>query len=209
MPFDEEYGLDPVPSPQPPTVDYDGETHLADLYAGLDRWRDGMRFDNIDERRAEACGIVEDGTYTADDIYRFCREADLEKEEGQYISYAINALDAGRVHLPDMGEVSHVGERTEDTDIVVHGDVGLFCGREMRGGSIRVKGDAGAGVAAGMEAGCVEVAGDVVQTGAVGHEMVGGAVILGGDYDLMQPYREAEVYERAENGGLRQVWPPR
>lgn len=208
MSFDDEYGLDPVPS-QPPSVDYEGETHLSDLYAGLDRWRQESQFRPDKRRLNDVQAILEDAAYTADDVYRFCREVDLEDEDGRYVSYAIDALDAGRIHLPDMAGVSHVGAENGGTDIVVHGDVGLFCGRLMRGGSIHVKGDAGSGVAARMEAGIIDIEGDVLQTGAVGHEMVGGAVILGGDYDLQPLSGEAEAYERAENGDLQQVWPPR
>lgn len=208
MPFDEEYTFDPVPPP-PPEVDYAGEMHLADLYAGLDRWRDGTRADPVEAGLDAVTAILDGAAYTADDIYRFCREADLEAEDGHYVSHAIDLLGAGRVHLPDMSGVSYIGEGNVGADIVVHGDVGMFCGHGMRGGSVRVEGDAKAGVAAQMEAGCVEVEGDVLQTGAVGHDMVGGAVILGGDYDLEPLSGEAEAYERTENRGLRQVWPPR
>lgn len=208
MAFDDEYGFDPVPPP-PAEAGYDPEKHFSELYAGLDRWRDGTHCSPADADREAVRDILDGATYTADDIYRFCGEAELEREDGHYVSHAINTLDADRVHLPDMAGVSYVGARNRGTDIVVHGDTGLFCGHEMRGGTLHVEGDAGAGLAAGMRGGLVEVEGDVLQTGAVGHEMVGGAVILGGAYELDAPYREAEVYEREENGDLQQVWPPR
>lgn len=158
------------------------ETGFQELQDAYDAWK---AYGTPEKRYERALATVEDTTYTAESIERFCERTPLQGRDGSFVSAAINAHDGSSYKLPDMAGVRHVGYRAKD-EITVGGDAGDNVGVELRG-TIHVEGRVGRDCGARMEEGLLRIDGAARE--GVGTRMEGGRIIVQGNVPDPVGYR--------------------
>jgi len=173
-----------------------------------------------------ACDLLEEMDYTADDVWEFCEQVDLEGRDGEYVSALVEELDADDpVYLPDLAGVDRIGQ-FRDAAVVIDGDVGEQLGYRMRDSEVTVKGDAGREPGRGMKSGRIEIEGSagekpgfameegelVIQEGEpddVGPLLEDGAAVYVEDVgNVSRSMRDGVIYRRGDCEGWEQYYPP-
>lgn len=123
-----------------------------------------------------------------------------EMQEGEITVEGDVAGDAGR--RMEGGEITvegstggETGQKMQGGQISVKGDTGKHLGREMSGGKIDVDGDADGQVAQGMTGGKLTIEGDA---GWTGHDLHGGEVRVGGEYELDPDVEGGKVWQKVD-----------
>lgn len=156
---------------------------------------------------------VADLEYTAEEVYTFAEQTDLEWKDGVYLSAVCERAPGETVRLPALPDLmmvgafntkqlfiegetgAHLGYRMRGGRIIASGDTANHLGQEMEAGHIHLYGDAERHVAVSMSGGSIRVAGD---TGTMlGNGMAGGYACVMGD--------AGEDCGRVLNGGRIEV----
>lgn len=143
--------------------------------------------DPYDNAIALATSLLGDLQYSAKDVTDFSLAlAEFQDEErfgmnaGLFLSVLINNCKEDNFtviteHLVKKLDSLGYGNTKH---IIIHGDVGHYVGKLMRGGTLMVKGNAGDRVGEEMEGGEIVIDGD--GEGAIGSDMKGGTITING-----------------------------